>query len=304
MFNANGSVQFTATPFGTYTGGVRVATGDVTGDGIADIVVGTNSGGIKAIVRIVDGKSGQVRPGDLSAGPWYYGVASVAVGDVTGDGIGDIAVGSDDGGPVVRIYRGGDFVLLSHFLAGPKTNYWGRTEVALADLTGDGIADLAVTGLYPNGVRVSGFNGLTLRPNVTPGAAFTAFTMTGRGFEGAPNLAAGDVNGDGYADLVFGAGSWSSTRVLALSGQALVQSNLRKTLADFAPSGNAYGFGVRVAVRDWDGDGIADILTGAGKGRGSKVRVYLGKTLTPIGMPPIALDFDAYPGFTGGVFVG
>jgi photosystem II stability/assembly factor-like uncharacterized protein len=306
MYNSDGSLRFAATPFGSsYSNGVRVAAGDVTGDGVADVVVANNGAGTtKGVVRVIDGKSGRLLPNTLSAGQWFYGAPSIAVGDVNGDGVADVAVGSDDGGPMVRVYRGGDFASLATFAAGPTSNYWGHTEVALADMNHDGLADLAVSGLYTTGVRVSGFNGGSLRPGSTPTAVFTAFTLTGRGFEGAPGLAAGDVNGDGYADLMFGSGAWSTTRVLVLSGKSLVQTGARLTLADFAPAGTEFGFGVRVALRDLDGDGKADLVIGAGSGRGSRVNVYYAKTLITTGAPPLGYYFDAYPGFNGGVFVG
>jgi hypothetical protein len=308
MYNPDGTVRFTAQPFGaSYTNGLRVATGDVTGDGVPDVVVGSNGAGvIKATVRVINGATGQLLPAVLSAGPWYYGAAAVAVGDVTGDGVADIAVGSDGSGtgPEVRVYRGGDFVKLADFSAGPTANNWGHIAVALADVTGDRVADLVVSSLYASGTRVAAFTGTSLRPGVTPAAAFAPFTLTGRGFEGAPYLAAGDMNGDGFADLVFGSGAWSTPRVLVYSGKALVQTGTRVALADFTPAGTAYGFGVRVAVRDLDGDGKADLLLGAGSGRGSRVTAYAGATLTPTGVPPKVLDFDAFPGFTGGVFVG
>src|SRR5262249_34824233 len=114
LYNGDGTVRFTARPFGDqFTGGVRVATGDVTGDGFADVVVSNVDGSVKTVVKVIDGKTGTVLPKTLSAGDYYYGQASLALGDITGDGIDDIAVGSDEAGPKVRIYRGGDFALIA-----------------------------------------------------------------------------------------------------------------------------------------------------------------------------------------------
>jgi hypothetical protein len=45
-------------------------------------------------------------------------------------------------------------------------------------------------------------------------------------------------------------------------------------------------------------------VVGSGEGDGSHVTAYLGKDLTPSGTPPVAFEFDAIAGFTGGVFVG
>ena len=66
LYNPDGTVRFTTRPFGNaYTQGVRVAVGDVTGDGVADVVVGTN-GGILAQVRIIYGVTGRSSPSSCS----------------------------------------------------------------------------------------------------------------------------------------------------------------------------------------------------------------------------------------------
>jgi hypothetical protein len=53
-----------------------------------------------------------------------------------------------------------------------------------------------------------------------------------------------------------------------------------------------------------DGDGDADLIVGAGTNAGSKVTAYLGKNISANGTPPEQFSFDAFAGFTGGVFVG
>ena len=73
----------------------------------------------------------------------YTGKVSVAVGDVTGDGIDDIALGTNQAGPRAQVFRGGDFLKLSDVVAGPSTNFLGRTFVALADMDHDAKADLS-----------------------------------------------------------------------------------------------------------------------------------------------------------------
>ena len=62
--------------------------------------------------------------------------------------------------------------------------------------------------------------------------------------------------------------------------------------------------GVRVAVKNLDGDTKADLVVGAGTGAGSRVTAYAGRTVGPNGTPPEFFAFDAFPGFAGGVFVG
>src|SRR6185312_13541311 len=59
LYNPDGSVRFTQTVFDpSFTGGVRVAVADFTGDGVPDLVVGTGPGA-PTLVRVIDGATGQ-----------------------------------------------------------------------------------------------------------------------------------------------------------------------------------------------------------------------------------------------------
>jgi hypothetical protein len=304
VFNSDGTVRFTVRPFGSsYTTGVKVATGDVTGDGVEDVVVGT-AGGIAGRVRVIDGVTGRLRSGSVFSSSSYTGQVEVAVGDVTGDGVDDIAVATNEGSPRARVYRGGDFARLADFKpVSGSGSYLGRARVDLADVNADGRADLVVSGRYSTGTHVAGYSGATIRSGGTPSRAFQQFVLTGPGFEEGANLAAGDLSGDGYADLVFGSG-WGASRVLALSGKDLVLAGARTTLVDVTPVGPGYDNGVRVGLRDLDGDGRDDLLLGSGPESGNRVVGYNGRDLTPTGLPPLALDFTVYAGFTGGLYVG
>jgi hypothetical protein len=95
--------------------------------------------------------------------------------------------------------------------------------------------------------------------------------------------------------------------VYAISGKDMLSSNgvTQTVLANFFAGDPALRGGVRLATRDIDGDGKADILTGDGTGSGSTVRAYAA-TLFPAtsATPTPTFQFDAFPGFTGGVFVG
>ena len=78
----------------------------------------------------------------------------------------------------------------------------------------------------------------------------------------------------------------------------------RARTADYFAGGVANRGGVRLAVKDLDGDAKADLVTGAGSGAGSRATAYLGVALLTPGTPPEQFAFDAFPGFAGGVFVG
>jgi hypothetical protein len=106
-------------------------------------------------------------------------------------------------------------------------------------------------------------------------------------------VAAGDVNGDGLADVVTGSGPGGAPMVRAFDGKTMAM------LQSFTPYGQFFNGSARVAAADVNGDGFADLLTGPGSSGGPNVVAFNGQTLA-------ALDnFLAYdPHFLGGVFVG
>jgi hypothetical protein len=111
-------------------------------------------------------------------------------------------------------------------------------------------------------------------------------------FLGGVRVAAGDVNGDGRADIVTGAGPGGGPHVKVFSGANL---SLLHSFFAYTP---AFTGGVFVAAGDVNGDGRADIVTGAGPGGGPHVEIFSGADLA------LLQSFFAYaPAFTGGVFV-
>ena len=97
-----GAEIFRGNVFGDgFTGGVRVAAGDVTGDGWSDVIVGAGPGGGPHI-RVFDGRTGEQVDGPLGSflaldGAFTGGVF-VASGDVNGDHFADVVVAADAGG--------------------------------------------------------------------------------------------------------------------------------------------------------------------------------------------------------------
>jgi Ca2+-binding RTX toxin-like protein len=249
----------------TMTAGVRVAVGDVNGDGVLDIVTAPGSGArpMVRVFNIADGRRlGQFLAYDKSA----TGGVFVATGDTNGDGRDEIVTGPGSGVPLVRIFDvAGDMTgtgfgtsLRREFTAFPATHVRGVT-VAAGDVTGDGRADV-VTGRAAGAPQVRVFDGVT----GTRLANFQAFDRTlNRGV----HVAAGDVNGDGRADIL--AGSITGPPLARVfDGGTLLQ------LGEFAPYPADFTGGVRVAAGDVNGDGRADLLASPGPGRAPELRRF------------------------------
>ena len=113
-------------------------------------------------------------------------------------------------------------------------------------------------------------------------------------FPGGVTVAAGDVTGDGVAEIITGAGPGGGphVRAFSLAGGGVTE------VASFFAYDPAFPGGVHVAAGDVTGDGVAEIITGAGPGGGPHVRAFslAGGTSTEVA------SFFAYdPAFPGGV---
>jgi hypothetical protein len=301
--NPDGSIAASIQAFEDgFSGGVRVARDDVTGDGIADTIVGTGPGRV-AEFRVFDGATGaQIRA--ITPFADFTGGVFVAAGDLTGDGVADVVVTPDEGGgPRVVVFRGGDYAITASFFGIDDPNFRGGARAAVGDLNHDGRPDLVVAAGFGGGPRVAAFDGKTV--SGTPTKLFGDFLAFDPTLRNGVYAAIGDLDGDGYGDLFVGAGPGGGPRVLALSGVDLLagQGAQGHPLANFfAGDANNRG-GVRVAVTDLDRDGRADLVTGPGQGGGSHVSAYAGKDFGGGGAPE-RFGLDAFPGFNGGVFVG
>lgn len=257
-----------------FTGGVFVAAGDVNGDRQADIVTGTG-GGASAHVKVFDGVSGKLLRQLTPFVQGFSGGVRVAVGDVNGDGTPDVIAAPGPGGrATVKAFDGKSGKRLRAFLAF-DASFRGGVYVAAGDVNGDGRADI-VAGAGPGGgphVKVfSGSNTKVLH-------SFDAFSP---GFAGGVRVAAGDVNGDGRADVITGAGAGGGPHVKVFNG---VQGNLLRSFFAYDPG---FHGGVNVAAGDVNGDGPADVVTGAGPGGGPHVRAFSGVDASPLAA------FDAF----------
>ena len=306
LLNPDGSVQATLDPFdSSFTGEARVATADLTSDGVPDLIVGTGPGDPSTVV-ILDGATGDEL---LRLDPFdgFEGGVFVATGDLTGDGRPEVVITPDEGGgPRVRVLDGGNFTTMADFFGIDDPNFRGGARAAIGDMNGDGFAELAVSAGFGGGPRVSLYDGAALArgDRTHPIGDFFLFEP---GLRNGSYLALGDIDGDGLADLIGGAGPGGAPRVLAVSAADLFQvgpeTAIASPIASFFAGDLDNRGGIRVATKDLDGDAHADVVTGAGDGGGTGVTAYLGKDILANATPPF-FAMEAFPGVNGGVFVG
>ncbi len=222
-----------------------------------------------------------------------YGV-NVTTGDINGDGSDSIITGAGPGdiyGPHVRGFTStGSAIAELNFLA-YGTNKYG-VNVVCADLTGNG-RDEIITGAGPGAVfgpHVRAFTNTGTAMEPMSGVNFFAYGTPKWGV----NVAAGDIDGDGYDEIVTGAGPGD------IYGPHVRGWNVDGGAAAAIPAVSYFAYGtfkkgVRISCGDVDGDGVAEIITGPGPSGvfGAHIRGwdYDGGTLAEIP----GINFFAWP---------
>ena len=248
--------------------------GDVNGDGFDDLIVGAwgddNSGSQSGSARVVSGQDGSILytfDGDSAYD--YFGFSVSGAGDVNGDGYADVIVGAfadDNNGPEsgsARVFSGQDGSILYTFDGDSPNDRFGVSVSGAGDVNGDGYDDVIIGANFDDN---NGFNSGSARvfSGVDGSVLYTFNGDSSKDVFGWSVSGAGDVNGDGFADLVVGApgddnnGSQSgSARVV--SGQ---DGSTLYTFDGDSP-GDVFGWSVSGAG-DVDRDGYADLIVGSG----------------------------------------
>lgn len=310
--------------------------GDVNGDGLVDVIVGSGVGAVRVVFGPTNGSNGRL---DTSiqqgiGGFAINGGASVvgAGGDFNGDGLSDMVVGSETATHVVFGRQGGFPSIVDVFELNGSDGFTVTTpgdSVALVpDINGDGIDDLLIGSRHRDapGFRDAGLATVVYGRRGASPATLSPLNMNGENgivVYGESTLdllgwsveEAGDLNNDGLHDFVIGAPG-ATVDGQAEAGKAYVIYGSRSLPTRFmlntlnGPNGFVFegrdaedvsGYSARGAG-DLNGDGIDDLVVGApGKGPFGSPNLHPGEAYVVFGNEalPAAIAVDDLNGSNG-----
>lgn len=210
---------------------------DVNHDGVPDLVLATTGNHIDVLLGNGDGTFQAVKSSTLPMEP-----ASIALGDLDGDGIMDLVAAGESGTTTLATLRGnGDGTFQ------PATSYttamlYSNTSLVLADFNGDGALDVI---LQSNGFEVDEWYGVgngSLQNKVDVSGVYGSMT-------------AADLTGSGNLDLVFSPSSGIAAVQLGRGDGSFIPPRYYPAGAPLTSAA-----GGAVAIADFNGDGIPDII--------------------------------------------
>ncbi|MGD0654788.1 MAG: FG-GAP-like repeat-containing protein [Thermoguttaceae bacterium] len=297
VYDTNGVLQTKFLAYeNTFRGGVRVAVGDVTGDGILDIITVPGAGRAPE-VRVFQGSmstAGQYTATLLTKfnalAATFHGGLNVAVGDVNGDGRQDVVIGEGPGAlPQIFVFNGNTLTttrsLIGSAFNGVENTFRGGVTVAASDLNNDGLAEVIVAR-GPGGPPTVNVYSYTSKAYVLK-KSFNAFATT---FTGGVFVAAGDFNGDGTNDIICGAGAGWLPMVNVYSGKNLFNTGSPALLSSFLAYENTFRGGVRVAARAMTGSTSGKTTIWIAPGAGGAARNIRSATYVSSSLAPALVD--------------
>lgn len=263
---------------------------DFNGDGYADIAAGGTSGTPKITVY-KGGPNYTAVTSSTSADQTFTGLAAnyfgylMEYGDFNGDGFGDLIITEDGNGAATKgkisIYNGsasGLSASASGVINYETVNYNLGRQVTSGDFNGDGFDDIAVTAAA-NGLVYIFYGSAGSFGTISASTASRIYTGAHTTF--GAGLAAGDLDGDGYADLAVGEMGFSANqgRVYIYYGSA---SGLGAGQDAILNTGSTYQLGVSLHIAHTNNDSYADLIAGGMSnfgGAGGRVFVFNGSSI-------------------------
>jgi hypothetical protein len=281
--------------------------GDVNGDGFGDVIVGapqydngeTDEG--RAFVYLGSSTGLDTTAawtGEPNQAAARYGVSVACAGDVNGDGYSDVIVGAQ-GHDNVQMNEGRAFVYHGSSTGLATSPSWtgepnqsgaffGSCVASAGDVNGDGYSDVIIGAyLFALGQADEGVAAVYLGSANGLKNTFAWATQSNQisAFYGWSVASAGDVNGDGFSDVVVGAysydgGQMDEGRAYLYEGSSSGLSTTAAWTSETDQAGALYGYCV-ASAGDVNGDGYSDVFVGApqfdnGQSNEGRVSLYLG----------------------------
>ena len=286
--NTTAAWRYESNQNNTNTGRALASAGDVNGDGYGDVIVGvseySNGQSIEGIACVFTGNASGLTASPSSIiesnqADAYLGVAVSCAGDVNGDGYSDVIIGApmyDNGQSnegAAFVYHGSASGISTTASVRVESNqsdaYMGYSVCSAGDVNGDGFGDVIVgvpafdNGQYSEGaafVYTGSFVGLSSSPSVLEGNQIDAT------FGRSVSLA-GDLNGDGYSDVIVGSdyfdnGQTNEGAAYIYHGSSTGISTTASVILEANQSNARFGISVSSAG-DVNGDGYSDVIVGA-----------------------------------------
>jgi len=206
-----------------------------------------------------------------------FGNSVSAAGDVNGDGYSDVIVGAYNAWKAYIFYGGASMNNIADVtIAHPTDTYFGWSVSTAGDLNGDGYSDVIVGTWVPNGLNGKAYiyyggDSMNSIVDVTMvGETTSNYFNFGRSVSEA-----GDVNNDGYSDVIIGANGYNGNtgRAFIFYGGTAMDTTADVTMNGEAP-GNYFGWSVSTAG-DVNNDGFSDVIVGAYRDNGNRGRAYI-----------------------------
>jgi hypothetical protein len=211
-----------------------------------------------------------------------------------------VTAAGQGGGPHVIARKASDLSQVAYSFYAYDPAFTGGVRVASADVNGDGWDDIITAAGPGGGPHVEVFSGKDPVANGQRPTLLASFFAYDASFTGGVFVAAGDVNGDGKADIITAPDAGGGPHVRAFDGTKLANISTAELLG-FMAYDTSFRGGVRVATADFNNDGKSDIVTAPGAGGGPHVRFWSGAGAAELGGGHGFFAYDS--SFTGGVYL-